>query len=146
MRQSRQTNLGASADPNLSIMPYYHQRPSVPTEECFIRNMPDELLCHTLEYLAPAQGSNGLWRYRPCLPIPLVCRRWEHLFSSILYRNIGFRDTTVKQLDATLRQRPELGIAVRGGSNFNRSQVMLHMRWSHTFSVVVKVFASLCLT
>lgn len=114
MGHLRQTCLGASPHQTLCIMPDYHQRPTVPTEECFIRKMPDELLCRTLEYLAPAQDSNGLWRYGPCLPIPLVCRRWEHLFSSISYRNIDFRDTPVKQLDATLRQRPELGVAVRG--------------------------------
>ena len=114
MGHLRQTYLGPSPQQTLCIMPCYHQRPSVPTGECFIRKMPDELLYRTLEYLAPAPDSCGLWDYGPCLPIPLVCRRWKHLFSSILYRNIGFHKATVKQLDATLRQRPELGDAVRG--------------------------------
>ena len=96
-------------------MPYPRGRPDVPTGECLFLKLPDEVLCRILEYLAPAQSSNGGCEYGPCLPIPLVCRRWKHLYYPFLYRNIDLGENLhrFRQLDATLRQRPDLGDAVR---------------------------------
>lgn len=81
--------------------------------------MPDELLCRTLGYLAPERTPNTGFKYDPCLPISLVCRRWERLYSSFLYRNIDLgyfgwlNPRRIRQLEATLRQRPDLCDAVR---------------------------------
>ena len=119
MSHLRQTYLGASTHQTLCIMPYSHQRPFVPTGDCSLHMMPDELLCRTLGYLAPARTPNTGFDYNPCLPISLVCRRWERLYSSFLYRNIdlgyfGWRNLRrIRQLEATLRQRPDLCDAVR---------------------------------
>ena len=119
MRHLRQTYLGASTHQTLCIMPYSHQHPFVPTGDCFLPRMPDELLCRILEYLAPAGTSHSGFGYGPCLPIPLVCRRWERLYCSFLYRNIdlgyfGWQNLRrIRQLEATLRQRPDLCDAVR---------------------------------
>ena len=95
-------------------MPYSRRRPFVPTGECFLSRVPDELLCHVLEYLAPAHLNFGC-KYGPCLAIPLVCRRWKRLYYSFLYRNVdlGGNPRRIRQLDATLRQRPDLGDAIR---------------------------------
>ena len=119
MGHLRQAYLGASPHQTLCITPYSHRRPFVPTGECFLRRLPDELLCRILEYLAPRLYMFD-FDYGPCLPIPLVCRRWERLFSSILYRNINLGSSCantnrrrIKEFDATLRQRPDLGDAVR---------------------------------
>ncbi len=119
MPHLRQTYLGASPHQTLRIMPYAHGRRFAPTGECFLHRMPDEILCHILEYLAPAQHFHGGSEYEPCLPIPLVCRRWERVYCSILYRNIdlgyfGWKTTRrIRRLEATLRQRPDLSDAVR---------------------------------
>lgn len=124
-------------------IPYARRLPFVPTGECFLSRVPDELLCHILEYLAPTQNLNHGFEYGPCLAIPLVCRRWKRLYYSFLYRNIDLDKPSsstlyspidfdrnlsstsyskieldknlcrIKQLDATLRQRPDLGDAVR---------------------------------
>ena len=115
----RQTYLGASPQKTLCIMPYPHHRRFVPTGECFLHRMPNELLCRILEYLAPARTSLSGSAYEPCLPIPLVCRRWERLYCYFLYRNIDLglsgwmRLRRIRQLEATLRQRPDLCDAVR---------------------------------
>ena len=115
MPHLRQTYLGASPLQTLCIMPCSHE----PTGECFLHQMPDEILRHILEYLAPAQSLHGRSGYEPCLPIPLVCRRWERIYYSILYRNIdlGFRGwikkRRIRRLETTLRQRPDLSAAVR---------------------------------
>ena len=119
MPHLRQTYLGASTHKTLCIMPYSHQGPFVPTEDCFLHRMPDELLCRILGYLAPAPTSHSGFQYEPCLPISLVCRRWERVYSSFLYRNIDLgysgwqKPRRIRQLEATLRQRPDLCDAVR---------------------------------
>ena len=110
-----QAYLGASPQQTLCIMP----SPCVPTGECFLSRMPDEVLCSILGYLAPARTSRSGPKYEPCLPISLVCRRWERLYSFFLYRNIdlgyfGWQNLRrIRQLEATLRLRPELCDAVR---------------------------------
>lgn len=83
--------------------------------------MPDELLCRVLEYLAPERTSHSGsgFGYIPCLHILLVCRRWERLYCSFFYRNIdlgyfGWQNLRqIRQLEAILRQRPDLCDAVR---------------------------------
>ena len=81
--------------------------------------MPDELLYRTLGYLAPEQNPNSGFKYEPCLPLSLVCRRWERLYCAFFYRNIdlgyfGWQNTRrIRQLENTLRQRPDLCDAVR---------------------------------
>lgn len=108
MPRLRQTYLGASTHQTLCIVPYSHQRPLVPTEEFFLHRMPDELLCRTLGYLAPARTPNTGFKYEPCLPISLVCRRWERIYYSFFYRNIdlgyfGWQNLhRIKRLKATL--------------------------------------------
>ncbi|KAK0512760.1 hypothetical protein JMJ35_004777 [Cladonia borealis] len=119
MPQLRQTYLGASTHQTLCIMPHSHPRPLVPTGRCFISSMPDELLCRILGYLAPVRTPNTGFLYEPCLPLSLVCRRWERLNYSFLYRNIDLgyfgwqKLRRIRQLWKTLRQRAHLCDAVR---------------------------------
>ena len=126
MGHLRQKYLGASPQKTLCIMPYYHQRPSIPTGECIFPRMSDELLCRIFEYLAPVQHPHLGYKYGPCLRILLVCRRWERLYCSYLYRNIdiGEKVRRIKQLGTTLGQRPDLGDAVYGvGVQFWRPSI-----------------------
>ena len=96
-----------------------HQRALVPTGRCNIARIPDELLCRILGYLAPQQIPYYRIRYEQFLPLSLVCRRWERIYSAFFYRNIdlGFFEwqepRRIRQLEATLRQRPDLCDAVR---------------------------------
>ena len=119
MPQLRQTYLGASTHQTLCIVPYSHQRPLVPTGGCYISRIPDELLYRTLGYLAPEQTPNSGFKYEPCLPLSLVCRRWERLYCAFFYRNIDLgyfgwqKPRRIMRLEATLRQRPDLCDAVR---------------------------------
>ena len=119
MPHLRQTYLGASKHQTLCIMPHSHQPPLVPTGRCYISRMPNEFLCRMLGYLAPEQTPNSGFKYEPCLPLSLVCRRWERIYYAYLYRNIDLgyfgwqRPRRIRQLEATLRQRPDLCDAVR---------------------------------
>ena len=100
-------------------MPYPHQHRLTPTGECFLSSMPDELLLRILKYFTPAEYFYFESEYEPCLPTPLVCRRWERLYYSILYRNIDLglsgwtKPSRINRLEATLRHRLDLSDAVR---------------------------------
>lgn len=99
-------------------MPRPPQLPPKPLGNCYIDLLPNELLAHIVAYLPPKKVLRAPPTYEQCPPIALVCKHWEHIYTTTLYRTITFhghpwqQHRTAKVLK-TLRQQPDLRRHVR---------------------------------
>ncbi|KAK3170312.1 hypothetical protein OEA41_009699 [Lepraria neglecta] len=119
MPRLAQTYLGASPQQALCILPYPRRQRFVPTGECFMSWLPDELFTQIFEYLAPPDHFYHESKYGECLDYPCVNNRWLRLYQPILYRKIdlgysGWKSAyRLKRLARTLGQCPHLADHVR---------------------------------
>ena len=114
----KQTYLGASPHQTLCLLRYQQSLPFVPTEECYISRLPDELYIRVFEHLPPPGGLSKSSRDGKCLRYLRVSRRWRRLYETILYRNIDLPHdwrsvVRLKQLARSFEERPHLADYVR---------------------------------
>ena len=116
-RRLRQYYLGLLPQRTLCLI----SRPPQPTlSRCYIDLLPDEILAEIFAYLPPHFDLFQPPTYEQCPPIAIICKRWQRIYDTTLYRTISIRtelsvweQPRASNLINGLKQRADLGKHVR---------------------------------